>query len=470
MSHNPPTLRVGIYTRLSRDRDGTQTATARQAADCRALAEREGWTVVDTYEDADLSGSRRGLIRPDYERLLDDLRTGRIEGIVVWKLDRLSRQPGQFEAIITACEATGARIASVHESADMTSPSGLAMMRVGMAFAALETDTLSLRLRRQKAEAADAGEPNGGGLRAFGHTANKREVVAFEAELVREAAARVLAGESLSVISRDWCARGVLTTRGNEWQITSLRKMLGSPRLYGARVHRDRVIDSESIPPILPRETWDEMQVVLGAQRLGRGEYTRRPSRALSGLIRCARCDARMQVNYRTNRQPLYRCDANPGRGGCGRMVISAAPAEEIVGGMLAEALDTDALADALAEGDTAAAEVARSLMALRTQREELVQDHYVTGLVSRGDFLPAHARLTDGIGAAEGRLARMRRHSSLLSLAAGESVADAWATRDHAWRRALAAACLDAVVIHAAPNRGSTRVDPARVELVWRS
>lgn len=342
----PP--KAGIYTRLSRDRDGTQTATARQEADCRELAAREGWEVAAVYEDSDLSGSKRGVIRPDYERMLDDIRSGRINRIVVWKLDRLSRQPGQFEAIIDVCERVGAHVHSVHETADMTSPAGLAMMRVGMAFAAMETDTMSLRIRRQKAEAADAGLPNGGGLRAFGHTANKREVVEFEADLVRDAAARIIAGESLSSIVRLWASEGVLTTRGNTWTVTTLRKMFSSPRLYGARVHQGRAIDSDVIPEIIERSTWEAVRAVLDAQRLGRGSFVRRPSRALSGIATCARCGMRMRVNYRTTRQVLYRCEANPGTDGCGRMVIAAEPAEAIVGEALISALDGRPLGDAL--------------------------------------------------------------------------------------------------------------------------
>ena len=180
-----------------RDPDGSQTATARQLADCRALAEREAWEVVEVYEDADLSGFRPDVNRPDYRRMLDDLERGAIEAVLVWKLDRLSRQPGQFEAVVSACERLGARVFSVHEAADMTSPAGLAMMRVGMAFAAMESQTTSLRTRRAKAEAADAGRPNGGGLRPFGLDRTKTTIVEHEAALIREAARRVIGGEGL---------------------------------------------------------------------------------------------------------------------------------------------------------------------------------------------------------------------------------------------------------------------------------
>ena len=59
--------RLAIYARLSQDRDGAQTATARQIADCRALAEARGWPVADVYEDTDLTAYRR-VNRPGYER------------------------------------------------------------------------------------------------------------------------------------------------------------------------------------------------------------------------------------------------------------------------------------------------------------------------------------------------------------------------------------------------------------------
>jgi DNA invertase Pin-like site-specific DNA recombinase len=111
------------------------------------VARREGWEVAAVYEDADLSGYDPGVVRPDYERMLRDLEARRIGGVLVWKLDRLSRQPGQFEAVISACQRLGARVLSIHESADMTSPAGLAMLRVGMAYGPeAPTEALSSRL------------------------------------------------------------------------------------------------------------------------------------------------------------------------------------------------------------------------------------------------------------------------------------------------------------------------------------
>jgi hypothetical protein len=241
--------------------------------------------------------------------------------------------------------------------------------------------------------------------------------------------------------------------------------MLVSPRLAGMRVHRGRVIPSEIIPAILDGETAERVRQIL--DRPG-GSFTRRP-RALSGLVRCGRCGERMTVKHRQTGGALYRCFRSPGEPNCGRMVVAAEPLEELVGAALAEALDATGLAEALAEAGGQAGEIARDLVRLQTQREELVRDHYVDGFVSRGDFLPAHAAISDRITRAEVELARHRRRELLVSLRPGETVAGAWASREPSWCRELARAHIERIVIAPANRRGLNRLDPGRVEVRWR-
>lgn len=462
-------MKVCTYARLSRDPDGTQTATARQEADCRALAQRSGWEVVEVYEDSDLSGFKRGVVRPDYERMLVDLQAGRFSAIVVWKLDRLSRQPGQFESVVEACERVGARVVSVHEGADMTSPAGLAMMRIGLAFANLESQTISLRVRRAKAELADAGIPNGGGLRPFGHTKNRRQLVAGEADLVREAAQRVLAGHSLTEIARDWGRREIRTTRGNDFQVTTLKRLLMSPRITGDRVHGDRAIRSDVIPPIVDRATFERVREILGdpGRRVGR----ERRLRALSGLVYCGRCQQRMGVKNRKTGSALYRCAKQPGYRNCGRMVVAAEPLEELVGAMLSDVLDTDAMASALRSGvkDDGVDPAITELQGLLHRRDVLANDHYVDAVITRDQFLSANTRLAQRISELEAAVARRHQRLVHTDLSAGETIARAWMERPAGWRRELARAHLERIVIQPAAGR-TFRFDPARIWPEWRA
>ena len=360
-------LRVVVYTRLSRDPDGTSTAVARQEAECRALAEREGWLVTHVLSDSDFSAWDPRVHRPGFQALLDLVAGAQVDAVLTWKLDRLSRQPGQFEALIAICQQAGARILSATEPADITTPLGLAMLRVGMAMAAAESDSTRLRVRAQKAEAARDGLPNGGGLRPFGLEPSRRVVVPAEAALVREGVRRVLDGETLTAICRSWNRRGISTTRGNEWTVTTLRRMLTAPHIAGLRRHRDAVIESEVIPAIVDRATWERVRAMLtDPARLTVHERT---FRALSGLVRCSRCGTVMRARYRHDgRAPLYRCLAQPGTSGCGRMSIAAEPLEALVAQMVAAALDGEGLRERLARGgaDTAGARQELADLAVR--------------------------------------------------------------------------------------------------------
>src|ERR1039458_154791 len=100
---------AAIYTRISDDRTGSHLGVTRQREDCEALAQRLGWPASDYYEDNDLS-AYSGKPRPEYRRMLDDLRSGRIDAIVAWHPDRLYRSPRDLEELIDLIDARGALI------------------------------------------------------------------------------------------------------------------------------------------------------------------------------------------------------------------------------------------------------------------------------------------------------------------------------------------------------------------------
>jgi hypothetical protein len=108
-------------------------------------------------------------------------------------------------------------------------------MMVGMA--RMESQNIALRLRSRLAEKRDAGEPHTGGYRSYGYRADFVTVDQDEAEVIREAAARLLAGEALREVTRDLNRRGLLSSTGKPWSPPTLRRTLASPRLAGLRVH-----------------------------------------------------------------------------------------------------------------------------------------------------------------------------------------------------------------------------------------
>src|SRR4051794_16124130 len=112
--------RAGIYLRVSQDRDGTSASPERQLEDCRAVSQRKGLEVIQIYEDRE-SAFAKSARRPEYKRLLADLEEGRIDTVVFWKLDRLTRQglTGLHPLL-----ALNAKLVSANEEIDTTSAMG----------------------------------------------------------------------------------------------------------------------------------------------------------------------------------------------------------------------------------------------------------------------------------------------------------------------------------------------------------
>jgi site-specific DNA recombinase len=453
---------VGIYARLSEDRDGLQTATARQIADCRRLAEVEGDTVLRVYEDVDLSAWRKDVVRPDYEEALRDLEDGVIRGLYCWKLDRLVRDPREFERVLDVVERAGAKLRSVHEHVDTLTASGLFQARLGVNLARMESDNISLRTRRAMIERARNGAPHPGAFRPYGYSPDWGEVVPEEAEIIREAATRILAGDSLRSVTADLNRRGLRTTAGHEFRPANLRRILRNPRNAARRAHRGHIVADGTWPAILDRATWEQLCAVLAEGRPGRP----RVSVLTGGLVRCGLCGEPLQAKRRRGVR-RYVCMHAPGTSGCGRITILADPLEEVVRDAVLVALDNQRYTAAIKEQEAGGeqAQLAADLTADEAKLLELV-DLYTDREISKAEYLRGREKLEARIRKAK---ARLRRPPKVLEgLPSGaEALRALWDDWDVDHRRQVLEAVLETVVVHPATVRA--RFDRDRVELRWR-
>ena len=97
---------AAIYARISADIGGEGLGVQRQVADCQALAQRRSWPVADLFIDNDTS-AYNGKTRPEYRRMLQAIKDGLIDSVIVWHLDRLHRQPRELEEFFDICDAAG---------------------------------------------------------------------------------------------------------------------------------------------------------------------------------------------------------------------------------------------------------------------------------------------------------------------------------------------------------------------------
>jgi DNA invertase Pin-like site-specific DNA recombinase len=322
---------------------------ARQEQDARRLCERLGWDIVNVFTDNDISAFS-GKARPGYKSLLDALHDRTVDAVVAWHPDRLHRSPRELETFIDAVEAAQAEVATVSAGdLDLSSANGRMVARIAGAVARHESEHKSERIRRKHLELAENGKVPGGGRRPFGYNADRRTIREDEAEHIRDAAARILAGDSLRSVVADWNTNGVPSVTGTSWSSTTLKRLLLSGRVSGQREHHGDIVSVAEWPGIISPDQTARLRVLLSDQRRNRAAGVDARTYLLTGFLYCGRCGVRMtsRANHvRGHKYPRYICSAD--RGGCGRCGVHAPRLEHVITEAVLTALDTPKMAKTL--------------------------------------------------------------------------------------------------------------------------
>src|SRR4051794_32253140 len=315
----------------------------RQLQDCERLAAGRGWVVADRYVDDDIS-AWSGRERPEYERLLDDLRARSVGGVVVWHIDRLQRHPRDLEAFLDLCDGVGIdTLACVTGDIDLGTHTGRLMARMLGSMARYESDHKSERIQRKHLELALGGKVSGGGSRPYGYETDRVTVVPAEAAIIRECARRFLAGESLRSISLDLNERGVETAAGAKWTPQTLRRVLKSGRISGQREHKGAIVTQAEWPAIVSSEETAQIRAMLAhpeRRTKAGGRYL------LTGRLVCSHCGEKLVARPRQGGQRRYACAKGPGFSGCGKTYIKAEDVERFIVEAVLTTIDSPEVAD----------------------------------------------------------------------------------------------------------------------------
>src|SRR5438445_5326044 len=211
---------AAIYARISHDPTGERLGVQRQEADCREEAKRRGWGVADVYVDDDRSAHKTRKPRPEYQRLLKDIQLGLRDGVMIWRLDRLHRQPRELEEFIVLCDKHEVALATVTGDVDLSTSQGRLLARAWGAFAAHESEVKGERLSRAYLDRSQRGSFPVAGARMYGYRQGSMKVKPNEALVIKEAARRLLAGETLRSIATDFDRRGIRSATNGKWGTT----------------------------------------------------------------------------------------------------------------------------------------------------------------------------------------------------------------------------------------------------------
>lgn len=441
----------------------------RQLEDCRAEAERRGWHVAEEYVDDDIS-AYSGKVRPAYERMLADLAEGRRDAVIVWHLDRLHRRPAELERFVDTCTRAGVRdVVTLSGDFDLAKGDGLLMARLLAAVAANESDSKRRRGARKALEIAQSGRPMMGGPRPFGFEADHATHNPAEAAVVRDLAARALAGETLASLSASLQRDGVLTVGGKEWRTTTVRQLLTNPRTWGMRVHKGQVIGAGTWEPVITPEQGERLRRLL----LDPARRTNRSARRylLSGMLRCGKCGKPM---YSAPRGAVrrYGCVSGPDPRGCGGVFITAEMLETFIRQAVLYRLDSPQMHQALT-GSGADDEATRSLAdAIQTDADRLdeLAATWADGVISKAEWLKARNRIEARLEANRRGFARLTHRDAVVDyIGRGDELRQQWDGLNLSRRVAIVKAVLNFATILPAAVPGRHGMDPDRVVPDWR-
>jgi len=287
-------VRCAIYTRKSSEEGLEQEFNSLQAQReaCEAFINsqrHEGWvSLPKAYDDGGFSGATAD--RPALQRLLADITAGRVDTIVVYKIDRLTRSLADFAKIVEILDARGASFVSVTQQFNTTTSMGRLTLNILLSFAQFEREVIGERIRDKIAASKQKGMWMGG-IPPLGYRVHDRKLVIVEgeAELVRDIFCGYAALGSVRLLKDEFEARGI---KSKSWTSASGRRIGAKPFSRGAlylilqnRLYRGEIVHKgQSHPgehtPIIDQPLWDAVQAQLAANTADRnsGTRTRQPS------------------------------------------------------------------------------------------------------------------------------------------------------------------------------------------------
>lgn len=280
-----------IYARYS-SHNQTEQSIEGQLRECHAFAEREGLTVVGEYIDRAFSGKTDS--RPDFQRMIDDAAKHQFERVIVWKLDRFTRNRYDSAIYKQKLSKHGVKVVSAVENIG-DNPEGIILESMLVALAEYYSEELRVKVKRGMRESILKGQYVGGPVPYGFRVVDQRFTVDPEqADIVRYCFAEYAAGTDSADILSELKRRGVRSSRGLVPGHSWLQTILGNRKYIGEHLYEDEII-TDAFPTIVDRELFEKVQAIKARKRrTGGGHATAKHEYLMHGKLFCGYCGASM--------------------------------------------------------------------------------------------------------------------------------------------------------------------------------
>jgi len=427
------TVRCAIYTRKSTEEGLTMEFNTldaqREAAEAFIASQRhEGWLVLpEKYDDGGFTGGN--MDRPALKRLLADVEAGKIDAIVVYKVDRLSRSLLDFTRLMEVLDRKGCSFVSVTQQFNTTHSMGRLTLNILLSFAQFEREIISERTRDKMSAARRKGKWVGGSLiLGFDLNAERTRLVINESEAEQVRAIFGLYIETQSVLAtaaemnlrgwqrKTWSNKNGTTAGGGLWNKPNLLGLLTNVGYIGKVAYGGEIYEGEH-EAILDEKTWVAAQAVLTRNARDRGASVRNKHGALlRGLLKCGTCGCAMTHSYTQKgalRYRYYVCQTamKKGWGECETRSVPAQEIEDFVLQRIAEiGRDPDLSADVARRASNEYSEQTNKLRSEKAEIERNLrqQARAVAGIFGEPNAAARLADLQDQVRAGENRMSQI--------------------------------------------------------------
>lgn len=481
------------YCRISEDPEGQAIGVGRQRQDNTTLAKREGFELVQSYEDNDIGASTLSKKkRPAFEEMMERAWKGEFDAIIAYSNSRLTRRPLELENFINLfnhrirMERPLRIITMVSGEDDLATADGRMVARFKAAADAGEAERTAERIARARKAKRDKGEAHSA-FRPFGWQEDRATLDPEEAQHARDAVAMLIEGASLHEICRNFNAAGLQTTRGNRWTYQTAFTYFHNPRLAGY-VGQDGDFYLHSLTgepvrgqwePLISLDVFERLCARLDRNKMAGTQVRDRDNKALlSGVLRCGICNSRMHAvsgrggklrpdGSRTKRyNAAYRCGLMTSSLGAENrhyMVIDRAQAEETVVDLALGYMSQISLATQPAP----AAWPREAELKDKDERAKALLSAFERGQMSEARVFPVVERLDAEIAV----LKRERRRwlAETLGPKPEQMSRAEWAALPLHKQRGYIERLFSAIVVTRSQATGQPRFDPDRLRPVWR-
>lgn len=318
--------RAAIYARVSTQYQVDRASLPVQRSELVNYA-KYALDIPDFVIFEDAGYSAKNTDRPDYQQMMARIRTGEFSHLLVWKIDRISRNLLDFAAMYSELKQLGVVFVSKNEQFDTSSAMGEAMLKIILVFAELERNMTAERVSAVFLSRANDGIWNGGKV-PFGYAYDKQtktfSILEDEAKTVRLIYALYESSKSLVTVSKALNERGIKTRSGSEWSPTTVHTMLSNPFYSGTyrynyrnesdphhhvpKKKEDWILVKNHHPAIVSPEHQASVELILASKSYGKNQtYQRKNIHAFAGLLTCGYCGSTMAATIDRARADGWR-------------------------------------------------------------------------------------------------------------------------------------------------------------------